>query len=156
MSEYEKDPGSETTESFQDVFDALQLAFWGEDFEQCAPEDLPIIAGTSEQISNCRIRSKVALGKNLDFPAVIKHYGYDVTIGGVVSHRENLDILYLDTKGTLIVFDMTELGIDFYESMDIERSTAVIDEFRLVDVPDVKFIKRMAKTALIAASASEV
>jgi hypothetical protein len=140
---FEQTPQS--TETLQDVKDALIIAFWDLDFESCDSDRLPLELMGKEVRSDCLYRSKGSYDPTYASAVTIKNFRYESFNGSALHSEEKLIIEWLDDDDTNLLIDMRTLDIGAF----VEN---VSGDWRYVDIgPDGRAMARLlAKNALAA------
>lgn len=142
------EPTKRTAESFEDVFDALELAFWNDDFDDCESESLPIKVFENETRTNCKLRQKTSYDTVHGCSVMVYHFMYDSERNSVVNHREYMTINWINKDHKNLIFNILDLVLGSFK-YDDEIDKAVYMETKAEDFDSMK---GMAKVALSAVS----
>ncbi len=111
MPEFERHESIET-DSFQDIKDAIDLAFYGEEIEACAPELLPLHSVNGDEWFNTRKRAKSSYDPTAASLVRVTHLLYEIRGNNGAEVTKN--ILYLkweDEEKTSLYFSLDVLKL---------------------------------------------
>ena len=142
------EPIKRTANSFEDVFDALKLAFWCDDFDDCESESLPTKVFENETRTNCKLRQKTSYDAEHGCSVMVYHFMYDSERNSVVNHREYMIINWINKDNKNLIFNILDfvLGSFKYDD-DIDKGV-----YRETKAEDFDSMKDIAKVALGAVS----
>ena len=97
-------PPSEEVETLQDVSDAITLAFFDDEFEDCTVKDFPLIYDNHEPIYNPKIRRKQAFDVAMGCGVEVIQYVYDLLVDDVLEPHNCLVVDWDDGLETNLMF----------------------------------------------------
>lgn len=142
------EPTRRTAEAYEDVFDALKIAFWNDAFEDCESEALPTEEFDNETRSHCKIRRKTDFDTIHQCPVMITHYMFDSERNSVIKPHEFLNINWENKKRKNLVINILDFYLGYYQyDGDSDESVYV-----RTTAAQFESAKSMAKAALGAVS----
>lgn len=142
------DPTKPTAEAFEDVFDALELAFWDNGFDDCESESLPTEELDNEIRTNCKIRCKTSFDTSHGCPVMITHCMYDSERNSVITRREFLCIDWENEQYENYFINILDLFLGYFEYSEYSDQAFYVR----TAATDFESAKVMAKAALAAVS----
>jgi len=113
---FEQKPKEKRTPSSpEDIQDALTLAFFDTDLEDCEVDDLPLTPLDEHVWQNCKMRKKEERDWVNGSRVEITHYTYEQVEKGEVTLKETLYIEWDDENGTDLAINLRTGSIGTYE-----------------------------------------
>lgn len=136
------------TETYEDLFDALKIAFWNEDFEDCESASLPLVVFDDETRSCCQMKRKTEFDDFRGCSVNVTHFKYSSERGAVIVPHEYLMIDWEDGKNKNILMSIHELELGYFVYEDGTDN----NEYMRTKGKNFKPEKELAKQALGAVS----